>query len=180
MPSKEFSDIFEIESNETSAFQFGYSSIEVNRSTISSAKEYEEVRKRVIHLFNERLFDAISIRAYRKEELYHGPALGDLPDVILLPEKDVTPRQLIPTNNVLTLSYDDAINVPSLMWNGDHHLFGTIIMYGPRIRKNCRISDANIMDITPTILHLFNEPVPRYMDGKVIEECKLRDCEKQA
>lgn len=169
-PSKKFSDIFEIEPNETKAFQYGYGSIEVDKNIVSSVEEYEKVRGSIINLFNERLFNAISIRAYRKEELYNGPALGDLPDVILLSKKDVTPRQLIPASNVLTLNYDETINIPSLMWNGDHDLLGTILMYGPRIRKNCLITDANIMDITPTILYLLEKPVPTYMDGKVIKE----------
>ncbi len=153
----------------------------MNRNIVSSVKEYEKVRERIINLFKERPFNAMSIRAYRKEELYHGPALGDLPDVVLLSEKDITLRPLIPANNVLALSYDETINIPSLTWNGDHDLLGTILMYGPRIRKNCLLTDANIMDIAPTILYLLDEPVPTYMDGKVIKEgLKLKNCERGA
>jgi predicted AlkP superfamily phosphohydrolase/phosphomutase len=180
-PSKEFSDIFEIEQNETKAFQSGYGSIEVNKDIVSSVKEYEKVREYIINLFKERPFNTMSIRAYRKEELYHGPALGDLPDVVLLSEKDITLRRLIPANNMLTLNYDETINIPSLMWNGDHDLLGTILMYGPRIRRNCPITDANIIDIAPTILYLIDEPVPTNMDGKVIKEgLKLKNCERGA
>ena len=169
-PSKEFLDIFDVEPDETKAFQFGYSSIEVNRNLVSDEEEYEKTRGAIVNTLNERLFSATSIRAYRKEELYHGPALGDLPAVTLLSEKDVTPRQLVPASNLLTLNYDETSDIPSLMWNGDHDLFGTILMTGPKIPMGLPLKGVNIMDVAPTILHLMKVPVPSHMDGRAVQE----------
>lgn len=173
-PSKEFLDVFEIEPSDTKAFQFGYGFIRVTKEVVSSEEEYERTRREIIGLFKEHPVDALSIRAYRKEDLYDGPALNDLPDIILMPEKDTTPRQLIRMDNSLTMDYNEAIDVPSLMWNGDHDLYGVILIRGPRTRKNSLIKGANIMDVAPTILQSMNEPIPRYMDGRVIEEANVR------
>lgn len=51
---------------------------------------------------------------------------------------------------------------------GGHHPDGTVIMWGRGVRPGARIADANIMDIAPTALHLLRQPVPGYMDGKVL------------
>jgi len=173
-PSRDFLGIFDIEPNETKAFQFGYGFIRINEEALSSEEEYERTRSVIVRLFNEHLPKALSIRAYKKEDLYNGPRLKDLPDITLMPEKDVTPRQLITTRNSLIMNYNEAIDVPSLMWNGDHSLFGVILMRGSKIGKNCLIRGANIMDVAPTILQLMNEPVPRYMDGRVIKEAAIQ------
>lgn len=45
---------------------------------------------------------------------------------------------------------------------------GIIMIKGPNIKKNYKITDAHIYDILPTILYLFNLPVAKDMDGKVL------------
>ncbi len=47
---------------------------------------------------------------------------------------------------------------------------GIIIMKGPNVKKNYRIKDASIFDITPTVLYLFDLPTAKDMDGKVLFE----------
>ena len=43
------------------------------------------------------------------------------------------------------------------------------MMKGPGVKKNRQL-DANIMDLAPTILHLFGLPIPEDMDGRVLED----------
>lgn len=45
---------------------------------------------------------------------------------------------------------------------------GVIVMAGPGIRNDARISDAHILDIAPTILVLLGLPVGADLDGKVL------------
>ncbi|MBS7270442.1 MAG: hypothetical protein KIH10_16595, partial [Candidatus Freyarchaeota archaeon] len=40
-----------------------------------------------------------------------------------------------------------------------------------------RIGDVKIYDLAPTILHMFNVPVPRDMDGRVLTEIFREDSE---
>ncbi len=51
-----------------------------------------------------------------------------------------------------------------------HRAVGVLAAMGPGIRSGGSLSDAGVMDITPTLLALLGEPVGRDMDGFVIEE----------
>ena len=59
----------------------------------------------------------------------------------------------------------------------EHRPYGIICMAGPGIRKDERIYGASLLDITPTILSIYDLPLGKDMDGKVLlnafEEPKL-------
>lgn len=50
----------------------------------------------------------------------------------------------------------------------EHRQFGIFAARGPGLRRDERIYGANLLDICPTILHLFGLPVGADMDGKVL------------
>lgn len=50
----------------------------------------------------------------------------------------------------------------------EHRQFGIFAARGPGLRRDERIYGANVLDICPTILHLFGLPVGEDMDGKVL------------
>jgi predicted AlkP superfamily phosphohydrolase/phosphomutase/tetratricopeptide (TPR) repeat protein len=50
----------------------------------------------------------------------------------------------------------------------EHSPYGIICMAGPGIVKDERIHGASLLDITPTILHIFDLPVGKDMDGKCL------------
>jgi predicted AlkP superfamily phosphohydrolase/phosphomutase/tetratricopeptide (TPR) repeat protein len=50
----------------------------------------------------------------------------------------------------------------------EHRQFGIFAAKGPGLRKDERVYGANVLDICPTILHLFGLPVGEDMDGKVL------------
>ncbi len=54
--------------------------------------------------------------------------------------------------------------------SGIHSEWGILILKGPGVRKECRMEDATILDVAPTILALKNRPVAQDMDGRVIED----------
>ena len=43
-------------------------------------------------------------------------------------------------------------------------------MHGPNIKANKKIQGCRTIDIVPTILHLMNEAIPEYMDGRVLTD----------
>ena len=49
----------------------------------------------------------------------------------------------------------------------DHRQFGMFVAKGPNIRKNEKVYGLSLIDIAPTILHHFNLPVGKDMDGKI-------------
>lgn len=49
----------------------------------------------------------------------------------------------------------------------EHRQFGIFVAAGPNIKQNEKVFGLGLIDIAPTILHLFNLPVGKDMDGKV-------------
>lgn len=98
---------------------------------------------------------------YTKEQLYHGPYLNDAPDVVVCPNPGYGLFQELPigSSNVVTSS----------SWKtGDHTLDGIFISRGPRINKTSL--NPSILDIAPTLYYLCNVPIPRDVDGRVLQD----------
>ena len=55
---------------------------------------------------------------------------------------------------------------------GKHSEKGILIMHGDHVKKDI-IKKANLEDIVPTILHYFDIPVPKNIDGKILNFLKL-------
>jgi predicted AlkP superfamily phosphohydrolase/phosphomutase len=74
---------------------------------------------------------------------------------------------------VLTLPNDNAykFNIGP-EFTGDHPLGtnGIIIVKGSMIKENYIITNATTYDITPTVLYLYDIPIPKDMDGRVLAE----------
>ena len=49
----------------------------------------------------------------------------------------------------------------------EHRQFGIFVAAGPNIKRNEKVFGLGLIDIAPTILHMFNLPVGKDMDGKV-------------
>lgn len=105
---------------------------------------------------------------YRREELYHGPYLGEAPDIVCL--KDA--RYHVAAVD-WRLRPDDQVLVPfrpgELLFAADisaqHELDGILIAWGAGVPAGQPLTGARIIDLAPTVLHLLGEPVPAEMDG---------------
>lgn len=51
---------------------------------------------------------------------------------------------------------------------GDHGPFGLFIAKGENFRRGHDIAGATVLDVAPTLLHLFGQSIPLDMDGKVL------------
>ncbi len=99
---------------------------------------------------------------YRREELYSGPHTQNSPTLIHEPAAGY----LVDNKVSVGSQFDDVL--PSA-GTGQHHPDGFYALLSPgRVSSECRL-DANIVDIAPTLLYLMGEPVPRSMDGRVLE-----------
>ena len=57
-----------------------------------------------------------------------------------------------------------------------HHPEGAIILAGGPFREGGRLEGARIWDVTPTALHALGAPVPRGLDGRVLEDSLRPGC----
>jgi len=114
--------------------------------------------------------EPILTRSYRKEELFHGPCLPELPDMVLnLRNWSYCP--VIGTAN--ELSAEALIRPPVQQWKqlahtGTHRREGILIMNGPDIAAS-DIGVAQMVDIAPTVMNLLGLPAYEEWDGKILE-----------
>jgi hypothetical protein len=65
---------------------------------------------------------------------------------------------------------DDNQDAAVWSWRGDHKPEGICVLSGKSFVEDADIGVKSIVDITPTLLHLFAVPVPDDYDGTVISE----------
>jgi len=125
---------------------------------------YETVRNRVMELLSG-LRDPVTgklvaLNPRRKEDLYHGPAVGEAPDILC--DNRSSCKLIGPLA--------EEIFVPSKHYTGWHLPEGIFVLAGPGIQEEKALTGARILDIAPTVLHLLGLPVPEHMDGRVLVE----------
>ncbi len=164
----------DIDWNRTTAYALGVpGGIRVNlkgrepEGTVMPGAEYEEtvndlmakLREMRDPATGERLVDKV----YRREEIYHGSHIGKASDII------ATPSNRYEFYRAYRFPFSKVVQSTS-GHSGSHRLNGTFIAMGNGMRKGLQVSGANIMDLTPTVLHIMNVPVPENMDGRVLRE----------
>ena len=168
LPSK-FIRISNCDWERTKAYSFGFGGgIFINLKGrqpygIVTPEEYESVVEQIKNELREvrdpENGNPIVEKVYKKEELYSGPYLSDAPDLVFLLKNSYTPSTYIQGRILSTVKSGRS---------GNHSLYGILICSGEGISHG--EVKANIMDIAPTILHMFGLPIPKYMDGRVLTE----------
>ncbi len=100
------------------------------------------------------------VRTWRGSELLPGPHRAALPELLFETLEDVQ----VFAERGAPLSGEYPRPLP------DHELTGILVAAGPSIRARAAIGRARILDIAPTVLQLLAQPVPREMEGRVLEE----------
>ena len=137
------------------------------RGIVEPGAEYEALRDQVIEallsLRDPESGSPVVAGAWRKEELYRGPQLPWLPDVLF----QVSPYPYLPTDRLSVEGLFEEI-APSV-GGGRHRPEGILIAVGVPFRRGGTVQGATIADIAPTVLYLLGLPVPEDMDGRVLE-----------
>lgn len=131
------------------------------KGIIKPGEEYEHLRNEIIGRLKE-LRDPnnnkVNPTIFKKEEIFGNYNINQPPDL------------LIHTNdNVPSISARVGINkiFSKGPISGNHRLNGLFLAFGPGIKKNNKMK-AKILNITPTILHIYNLPLNDDMDGNVM------------
>lgn len=109
-------------------------------------------------------------RVYMQSEAMWGPYTYRAADIFPIPKYGYEISQRLMPSYLSTPSAFSDIRT------GTHRPQGIFIAYGPDISKGLKLNKPLFTwDITPTILHLFNLPIPNYMDGHVLKEIFKRE-----
>jgi predicted AlkP superfamily phosphohydrolase/phosphomutase len=122
---------------------------------------FKKIEQKLYQLKDPNTGKTLEVKVFRPRDLYKG-ALQNAPDMLFAIENmDISVNSRIGHKS---LFYIEKIN------SGSHRENGILIVKGPNIKRNKVIYGAEIVDLAPTILHIFNIPIPKDMDGRVLKE----------
>jgi predicted AlkP superfamily phosphohydrolase/phosphomutase len=140
--------------------------------------EYDQllnyIIEKVAELKDPRTGKPVIKTIYRRNELFHGPFAHEGADLTL---DWWSEDSLFSTQP----SFPEDTHKPALVirehkptdeaeWGGTHRLEGILVARGSALKTNSEISQARLIDMSPTILHSLGVAVPEDMDGRVLEE----------
>jgi predicted AlkP superfamily phosphohydrolase/phosphomutase len=98
-------------------------------------------------------------RVARGSEIYPQSQDGVLlPDLVLIPQEGYG------------VSFNISEAQPEISNEGSHRHNGVLLMQGKELKIPKEKFHPNLVDISPTVLHLLGLPVPTDMDGRALEE----------
>jgi len=100
-----------------------------------------------------------------REEVFSGPYMEQLPEIILLMHSDYGSSDRLSHYSAIATDRTEIGNP------GGHYLEGIFIARGPEIAAISQPTiNLHIVDIAPTVLYAMGLPIPRDMDGRVIKK----------
>lgn len=152
-----------IDMSKTIAYSYGHCGpIYLNKRLLGS--KYEEVREEIIRklklikdpIYGKRLVNKIR----KKEELYPCTRNEGLPDITIV-------MQDFSFGCSIELAFKSSklFSKPITLKSGDHRIEGIFIISGEGIKKGKELN-LGIIDLMPTLLHLYNCNIPKDLDGK--------------
>jgi predicted AlkP superfamily phosphohydrolase/phosphomutase len=135
----------------------------------------DEIRQELVECRDPVSGRQIVDRVFHRDELYTGPFVEKAPDLLIRWKEDEEIHGIASADGAMDSAVPEESGplVPGEDPNvisGDHRLNGVLLMAGKPIRRGVQLSQARLIDLAPTILHLLKLPIPSAMDGCVLTE----------
>jgi predicted AlkP superfamily phosphohydrolase/phosphomutase len=145
----------------------------VNFTLLDSSKRKEDIKKsfeRIHYLDGTAFFENVTLNS---------------DSIIAFLDWNKVKKNFVRNASRLSLDYyilltTDNRNVTTTVQfrekSGEHYpnTDGVFIAKGPHIKKNFRIANISVYDVTPTMLYLYSINVPEDMDGRVLKDIIIR------
>lgn len=92
-----------------------------------------------------------------------------IPDLVLIPSDQYDIYFNLFNINKEPLFQDNTY------WSGKHDPEGIFVIYGPDVKRGEEIEGIHVVDVAPTVYFLFQVPLGKSLDGKVIKECFTKE-----
>ena len=150
-----------IDWDKSQAIASGQGPIYLNKLQITNNKS-QNLREEIVKKLESLEYNVVKIakKVYQKEEIYSGEFMGKAPDLIIDQGEGVHISGAI--------GFRDIFETPQ-KWMGENQRTGIFLAAGPSFKAS-QLDKANILDITPTILKIFNIEKPTDFDGRALEE----------
>ena len=136
---------------------------------VDQGDAYEALRDRLVTSLSE-LCDpetgaAIVARVSRREDLFEGPYLDDIPDILVELNTAYTGGSQLDGPLVTPMPMDQLS-----AYSASHHPDGLFVFVGPGVQAGQWLEGAQIIDLAPTLMHVLGVPVASWMDGRVLQD----------
>ena len=159
----------------TKAYATGLAGIYLNirgrerNGIVESGKEAAKIKEEIIQKLTglkdpKTRKDAIN-KVYDTHEIYSGPYISQAPDLIV----GYHVGYRISWDGSLGKTTRDIFQDNTKCWSGDHGIDPLLVPGVLFCNYPIQDEKPNIMDMAPTILDLFDVPIPKYMDGKPLQ-----------
>ncbi len=162
-----FGDETVVDWHHTRAICGGDGLIYVNRAAFSNESDYEQflvmLQKGLRSICHPVTGEAIAKTVYRGKEFYATP-------------HETTPAIVIDANEGYELGRVDLLGEQlwdvhkAGGWVATHRRGGMFLLSGLGVRQGRAMNSYSILDLTPTLLYLFDCPIPTELRGRVLRE----------
>lgn len=144
--------------------------ISLNRRVVPEDRQellLEELRQGLYALRDENGQAPVEA-VHLSREIYHGAALDQAPDMLVVcasgwQVKGPSEFSLFREKLGLEIFTDHR-------WSGRHEMNGIFLLAGPGVRGGQVLADCQTVDAAPTALYCLDQPIPEYMDGRVLAQ----------
>ncbi|SFR34574.1 alkaline phosphatase family protein [Halorubrum sodomense] len=123
----------------------------------------DEIKRSLQSIQHPETGDDLLENVYEKDEIYEGWAIEDAPDLVAITKPEYTLKGGQSETLLQSSSQKGAERT------GDHRRDGILVASGPSFDTGS-VENSSVMDIAPTLLYLFEQPVPNSMDGRVLSD----------
>ena len=125
----------------------------------------QEITERLRTLRDPETGEAIVQRVHRRTELYSGPLAHQAPDLLVECKGTYHCKPQPLGQHEIIVAPSGRYKHATLDHSAEHRPEGIVLLVGPKIREDCRLNRAHIVDLAPTILYLLGCPLSDAFDG---------------
>jgi predicted AlkP superfamily phosphohydrolase/phosphomutase len=159
--------------SKTKAYAVGLGQIYFNlkgresKGIVSAGEEYrqlqEEIRAKLVTLVDPETGEKVFADVYRRDDIYRGEYLQMAPDL----QVGFLDGYRVGWQDTLGTIRRAVIENNNKKWSGDHCATATEISHGVFFsNRKIETDEPSIMDLAPSILKVFDAPIPADYDGK--------------
>ncbi|MCK4324007.1 MAG: alkaline phosphatase family protein, partial [Armatimonadetes bacterium] len=143
-------------------------------------EDYEEQRQEIQTLLQDYRHPATGapvFQVHTREELYHGPYVSKAPDLVgIVGEGRIhLVRVPNPRSTSAFIWGEEMKKVDLYRRTGAHQMEGVLIAAGAHLHAGSLDTEAQLVDIVPTMLYALGLAVPKYCDGQVLTDLFASD-----
>ena len=173
--SKQGRELFQdVDWSRTKAYSLGFGSIYVNQigregnGIVAPGGETEELKQKIKNKISKWMDPKhnklVMKKVYTREEIFFGKYASESPDLLCGFAKAYRASWQTAIGGVPESLIEDNLK----KWSGDHLFDASEVPASLLSNRKIRKINPHIVDIAPTILSIFNIPIPADMDGKNI------------